>query len=141
MNRYMYLIVNYDGLDTTASSGDILSFKIVNEPKINGQSISSFGWSSTSSGFRNKSVLAEVGFTWTLGILSGQTDSWCSLDDNSITDWQQAIIYSLVSISKRRSDEEMNMLPDNGYVSDVEDQYQDYYENDNQVHPERSTEN
>ena len=82
-----------------------------------------------------------MGFTWTPGTLSGQTNSWCSLDDNSITDWQQALISSLVSISKRRSDEDMNMLPDDGDVSDVEDQYQDYYENDKQVHPERSTEN
>ena len=65
LNRCRYLIVNFDGLDTPTRSGDIISFKIVNEPKINGQSISSFGWSSTSSGFRNKSVLAEVGFTWT----------------------------------------------------------------------------
>ena len=130
LNRCRSLVVKNRELEKSARVGDLISFTVVRVPTIRSRQLSHFGWKTRKAGIRNCELEAVVCFSWTPGTSSGQTDSWCSLNDSSLEPWHLSIISTLKAMSKRRSNNDSSLLPDDSTVSDVEDQFQDNYQED-----------
>ncbi len=130
LNRCRTLIVKHDELEKSAVADDILSLTLVNAPTIDSNDLSNFGWKISRSGVRNVSLEGQVCFSWTPGSISGQIETWCSIDDDSLEPWHRSIISLLESMSTRRSENDVSLMPDDSGISDVEDQFQDTYQCD-----------